>query len=405
MVPPELQEIADVLAERLGRSVAIDDPHLKLLAHTPHRSEAFDSDRMESIMQKQAPEEVVQHLRRQTDVPDAGYIRIRSDTDSAGLERVCVPIRYRAHLFGYLWLLDPHRTLSHGDLQASVAAAVAAGEVLYREQHLDEEMLEWERGVADDLIDPDQTRRGAAVSKLTDARYALSTSKSVTAIVIYTTNTEGGDHSLIDVSLARLTRSLPRTEYLVTESDGARVILVGAQTPERDTSADVARRITAALRKSLPPDAEVWAGVGPSAAGPDLLHSSFRHAVEAARVAEAIPELRPVARWHDLGIYRLLAQLDGDEAREAAIPEGFRRLLADDKQHVLSLTLEVYLDEAANVPRTTERLSIHRTSLYYRLNRIEQITGMSLSDGDDRLSLHISLKLSRLLMDHRWSEG
>jgi DNA-binding PucR family transcriptional regulator len=35
--------------------------------------------------------------------------------------------------------------------------------------------------------------------------------------------------------------------------------------------------------------------------------------------------------------------------------------------------------------------------MYYRLSRIEQITGMSLASGGDRLALHLGVKLARLL--------
>jgi hypothetical protein len=48
----ELQLIAESLASRLRRSVAIDDPRFRLLVHTPHRAETVDRHRVESIMQK-----------------------------------------------------------------------------------------------------------------------------------------------------------------------------------------------------------------------------------------------------------------------------------------------------------------------------------------------------------------
>jgi DNA-binding PucR family transcriptional regulator len=41
------------------------------------------------------------------------------------------------------------------------------------------------------------------------------------------------------------------------------------------------------------------------------------------------------------------------------------------------------------------RLRIHKTSLYYRLRRIEKLTGMSLRDGEDRLALHLGVTLAR----------
>ena len=43
-----------------------------------------------------------------------------------------------------------------------------------------------------------------------------------------------------------------------------------------------------------------------------------------------------------------------------------------------------------------ERLQVHRTSLYYRIGRVEEITGMRLANGGDRLALHLGVKLARL---------
>ena len=60
-------------------------------------------------------------------------------------------------------------------------------------------------------------------------------------------------------------------------------------------------------------------------------------------------------------------------------------------------TLEVYLDHACDAKLSAEALFLHRASLYYRLQRIEQIAGVNLKSGADRLALHIGLKLARLL--------
>ncbi|WP_435888903.1 PucR family transcriptional regulator, partial [Streptomyces niveus] len=57
---------------------------------------------------------------------------------------------------------------------------------------------------------------------------------------------------------------------------------------------------------------------------------------------------------------------------------------------------EVYLDHAGQAGRTASELGIHRQTLYYRLSRIEQLTGLDLADGEDRLLLHMALKSVRL---------
>ena len=59
-------------------------------------------------------------------------------------------------------------------------------------------------------------------------------------------------------------------------------------------------------------------------------------------------------------------------------------------------TLRTYLDAGGSVPRTAETLHLHRTSLYYRLEQIREITGLDIDDGRNRLLLHLSLLLADL---------
>ena len=58
-----------------------------------------------------------------------------------------------------------------------------------------------------------------------------------------------------------------------------------------------------------------------------------------------------------------------------------------------STTLEAYLDRAGDAQAAAAALFIHRTTLYHRLRRIERIAGVDLRDGDDRLLLHMALRL------------
>ena len=77
------------------------------------------------------------------------------------------------------------------------------------------------------------------------------------------------------------------------------------------------------------------------------------------------------------------------------MPDGLRKLL-DGGHEQLVLTLETYLDHAGDVKSTAAELWLHRTSLYYRLRRIEEVAGVDLNRGEDRLLCHVALRLSRL---------
>jgi DNA-binding PucR family transcriptional regulator len=83
----------------------------------------------------------------------------------------------------------------------------------------------------------------------------------------------------------------------------------------------------------------------------------------------------------DRGAYGLLAELPPDRLRRSLHP-GLASLLEyeDGKIDSLVSTLEAFLDHAGDVKRTAEQLHLHRGSMYYRLRRIQAITGTDLGD-------------------------
>jgi DNA-binding PucR family transcriptional regulator len=93
-----------------------------------------------------------------------------------------------------------------------------------------------------------------------------------------------------------------------------------------------------------------------------------------------------VAHWDELGAWRLAAALPGPDPAVA-------RLLADP---VLTATAETWLDAACSPVRAAAALHVHRQTLYHRLGRIAELTGLDLADGDARLLLHASLRRARL---------
>ncbi len=157
----------------------------------------------------------------------------------------------------------------------------------------------------------------------------------------------------------------------------------GARTRARTRPGGSAAQAAAAAA----PDAV--AGVGDARAGLDGLPGTWREALAAARAARAAPRLGPVARWPDIGPYRLLTDLPG------GVDPAVARLL-EPAHAELARTAEVYLDHAGQAARTAAALGIHRQTLYYRLSRVEELTGLDLAVGEERLLLHMALKSARL---------
>jgi hypothetical protein len=168
--------------------------------------------------------------------------------------------------------------------------------------------------------------------------------------------------------------SRQRSRALLASGLRGRVVVVVALTPDR-------------VVKVLPegsPVPELGGHTGVSAPHPvDQAHLAYQQALAAAELSAIDPNLPSTARWSELGAYRLLIDGRPDDVL-SALPEALR------------VTLESYLDSGCDARATAQRLHLHRTSLYYRLGRIEELTGRDLSTGAARLELHLALKLLRL---------
>ena len=173
--------------------------------------------------------------------------------------------------------------------------------------------------------------------------------------------------------------------------------LVGARRLGDDLGARAggAARSRSSTRRRAP---RAWTSARVGVGGPhDLADArrSYREACDAAAVAERVERFGRIATWDELGAYRTLARFPAD-ADDGALHPGLLAMLGDPANAALVETLEAYLDLAGDAKATAEALSLHRATLYYRLNRIEEITGARLKTGEDRLALHLGLRLARL---------
>lgn len=73
---------------------------------------------------------------------------------------------------------------------------------------------------------------------------------------------------------------------------------------------------------------------------------------------------------------------------------GIRRLMEyDEKEHTeLTATVKAYMKHRYNVTETAKSLFIHRTTLLFRLQRVEKLTGIDWNDWEERLWIGITLE-------------
>jgi len=133
---------------------------------------------------------------------------------------------------------------------------------------------------------------------------------------------------------------------------------------------------------------------------PADLRRAGGEALLAANVAEGQGPEGALA-FEQTGAYRLLlgSMTDNPDELQRFYAETVEPLVAYDEQYETELlqTLETFLEADGNVAGTAQRLFTHRHTVYYRLERVRELTGLDVSSSDGREKLSLGLKAMRVL--------
>jgi hypothetical protein len=143
-------------------------------------------------------------------------------------------------------------------------------------------------------------------------------------------------------------------------------------------------------------------GIGGPCRDVTQIPRSFAEALRALHIRVNSIEPHGVTRFDQLGIYRILDTASGEPDLAGYIDEWLGTLLRNDGSRGSDLvhTLAQYLDHGGNYDSTAESLTIHRSTLRYRLKSIRQITGFDLADPEIRLNLHVATRAWRIRPAH-----
>ncbi|MFF0017317.1 PucR family transcriptional regulator [Streptomyces sp. NPDC005374] len=411
----DYQELVDEISELLGVPATLENRDFELIAFGVYDSEgdldpsALDPVRTRSILTRRSTAAVRTWFEGFGITRASGPVRI-PPTPEAGVYRgrICLPVRHRGVVLGYVWLLESDPGPTERQLESAMRVTTRIGALLADEaQHgadLSRELRAvltaepgWQGDMAVAALRTALGSRGDGPYSVVcvapwpsaepDDAPSARTVPHATALCTLPWGTAAR-------SLAVLVR-LRATDTLTPATSAATRLLERARGVEGGAGSGGDTGTTGHGTSGGAPGAAVSgaviAGVAAARTGLAELAPAWQEASASARAALAEPGFGPVAEWSRIGPYRLLTALPPQTARDPAV-----RLLLAPAHRDLARTAEVYLDCAGQAGRTAAALGIHRQTLYYRLSRVEQLTGLDLDDGEDRLLLHMALKGARL---------
>ncbi|RZU18446.1 PucR-like helix-turn-helix protein [Kribbella rubisoli] len=174
---------------------------------------------------------------------------------------------------------------------------------------------------------------------------------------------------------------------VVEQGDGWSAWITAVSEPtatEVQEQAATIRRVQRRLVQTV----DAYVGVGRVQAGPSGIATTLAEAGDAAGLARGRAETGRFLHVDRLGLAQLLLAWTRTDTFQPAA----QALLAPikDQPGDLVTTLAVYLDTESSVAETAAVLGIHRNTAAARIQKIQHLLGVDLTNPDERLALHLA---------------
>jgi sugar diacid utilization regulator len=359
-----VQGIADALRELTSLNVTVEDvfgnPRAWSGGVEPDSHQPIGGDNREEILRRAAAQ----------------------GTPTRDGNRIFWLIRQKANILGLVLLHDPDRHVDRLDIVALEHAATVLALELAHQRVLAETELRLRRDVVDDLLAG--TDNESACQRAEALGHNLRVPHTVTVL-----HWQAGVPGDAIATAARRWATTARMHSLTARRPTMTVLLTdGVPEPSslyRAIAADVSSE-----QGSI--------GIGSAAATPSELPRSFAEAQRALQVQRASMSPYGGRHFEDLGLYRILDRTSDRPEVHDFVMEWLGSLLSYDrkKKADLVMTLTQYLDCGGNYDAAAKSLTIHRSTLRYRLGRIRDISGRDLQDVENRLNLHLATRIVRV---------
>ncbi len=328
----EVQAAVDRLAMVLGHSVLIEDVEQRPVWWSTQGP--VDPTRMKTILHRQVDPAAAAVVKTFKLDRATSPVRTPALPEVEMWSRWCIPVRHAGRFLGLMWILDRDESVSEEDLQPAIGCVELAASVLAKTRQSAESIR---------LI------RDGLVSRLL----------------------EGPDEEAA--------RELAREQQIPHDA------LIQVEAPARPCG------------WTLPDDMSLHVvSRGPRSAtrGTPVPLVALREAVRRAAVTRRA--IRAGARpqpptWDGLGAWRLIVDAPDDVTVEAVHPGA--AILAGLPRSDLLTTARRLADVGGDVSAAARDLHVHRTTIYYRLDRIKELTGVDMQDGQARTHLQLALWL------------
>ncbi|MBN1189082.1 MAG: helix-turn-helix domain-containing protein [Dehalococcoidales bacterium] len=297
-------------------------------------------------------------------------------------------IKVGREIKGYLIVMAEEDRLSEADRLAVRVGVMALAVEMSRRQAVKETEARYESDIIEELLNG-----GLSAGDIDEIGKRINLDTSLPYVCLYLRGEEISPDAAAD--LKTVSRLLTDSRCYYHDEDI--VILHPLEKMKtvvelRKIGKDMMSKLAAGIKGPM------TIGIGRSCTGLACVPGSFREAEQALTMGLRLFGSGSVTCFADLGIYRLLYALKSSGELDVFCQDYLGALMEYDRKHEGELvhTLKVFLFHSAMAEAARE-LHVHRNTLLYRLERIQEITGANLEDGEARLTMYVAVLASEVI--------
>ncbi len=392
------ESIAKTAASLIDRPVLIEDENNKPLAKAKLNKEQAD---ILPEFQEDEPEKV-------------GHAsRTRLEKDKRFPAKVSTPIIVEQETLGHVSTIEAKKALNELDLIALQHAATITALEMGKERIKLEAEIRLKGDFIDDLIAKQFQSEEALLKRASYLGCNLSKGSQVMIVDIDDFESHIAKNNLNENDVQRIRREFFNTvnwiigleaeNSLVSLKSDSVIVFLTPNGKDKEALESKDFSIAKSLQKGLAERFEKFSfSIGISTFhNSDEIDKAFNEARIAVDISKRLDETEKITSFKEVGTYKLLTGLldNNKDELKSFYEETVAPLIEYDKKHDSELikTLEGYFRYDENISEVAKNMFAHRHTIRYRLERINELSGLDINKSDDKERLALGLKLSRLL--------
>jgi PucR family transcriptional regulator, purine catabolism regulatory protein len=390
-----VKQLASALAELVNQSISIENERFEALASINigavdearryTQQYGHTDPRLVAALEAEVLPEIRRTLRP-VHIPSMPHVGLE-------MERILAPIVVHGEIYGFMWLIADKHPLTELERMAIEGGATIAALMMLYQESIQSAEASLKGSLLTRLVQGEMSGRNI----LTDQafRYGVDLRQSYRALLVDFPNVQS--QRLLGL-YRRVNRIIELEEFAaLTGQFAGQVLVIAQETPDIG-------RLVERIHQQAHEDETMRIGLSAVTNHARNVKNAYIQCREVLRITRKLGRMHEKTVWFErLGYLHALYHAGPDALNDNPYTPALKALAAENSADLFH-TLETYLDLGGNGVSTAHTLSIHRSTLNYRLDRISEVCSaavddtrlIDLSDPHVRMNLQVALKLLRM---------